>query len=183
MGCKPEHYIQKSQIGEKLIANRKLFLSKRAVHSFGGYANQQLRRLENALAEDEVSQAIKEKHLLKSMQGVIESFKDKYTTFENGSMVLYCYLVPLLFFIPILNNGKTVPGNLDVANNTLWLFILEVGVTLLRRILSSLGLSLLSGVFGVLSTLVGILTLAAFICAISGNAFKIPKLGEIKIIK
>lgn len=94
-----------------------------------------------------------------------------------------CQLVPLLFFIPILNNGKTVPGNLDVANNTLWLFILEVGVTLLRRILSSLGLSLLSGVFGVLSTLVGIFTLATFICAVSGNAFKIPKLGEIKIIK
>lgn len=89
LGCKPEHYIQKSQIGEELIANRKLFLSKRAVHSFGGYANQQLRRLENALAEDEVSQAMKEKHLLKSMQGAIESFKDKYTAFENGSMVLY----------------------------------------------------------------------------------------------
>lgn len=95
----------------------------------------------------------------------------------------YCYLVPLLFFIPVLNNGKADPGNLDVANNTLWLFILEVGVTLIRRILSSLGLSLLSGVFGVLSTLVGILTLAAFICAISGNAFKIPKLEKIKIIK
>lgn len=95
----------------------------------------------------------------------------------------YCYLVPLLFFIPVLNNGKADPGNLDVANNTLWLFILEVGATLIRRILSSLGLSLLSGVFGVLSTLVSIFTLAAFICAVSGNAFKIPKLEKIKIIK
>lgn len=47
LGCKPEHYLYATPIGISMIAERKMFLSKRAVHSFGGYANQQLRRLED----------------------------------------------------------------------------------------------------------------------------------------
>ena len=57
LGCKPEHYLVLTDTGQKLLDNRKLFLSKRAVNSFGGYAVQQLRRLENALARDRLPQA------------------------------------------------------------------------------------------------------------------------------
>jgi hypothetical protein len=56
LGCKPEHYIR-FRIGKEMIANRKLFLSQRAVASFGGYANQQLRRLENAIAREHCRRA------------------------------------------------------------------------------------------------------------------------------
>lgn len=62
---------------------------RRAIHSFGGYATQQLRRLENAIARDKLSQARKEEHILKSMQNAVKSFEDRYSSFENGSMVLY----------------------------------------------------------------------------------------------
>lgn len=89
LGCKPEHYFYISDIGREMIANRKTFLSKRAVHSFGGYANQQLRRLENALARDRLSQARREEHILNSMKGAVKSFESRYTIFENGSIVLY----------------------------------------------------------------------------------------------
>lgn len=89
LGCKPEHYVYISDIGREMIANRKMFLSKRAVHSFGGYANQQLRRLENALARDRLSQARREEHILNSMKGAVKSFESRYTIFENGSIVLY----------------------------------------------------------------------------------------------
>ena len=89
LGCKPEHYFFITDIGQEMIDNRKLFLSRRAVHSFGGYANQQLRRLENALARDRLSQARKEEHILKSMQNAVKSFEGRYTSFKNGSMVLY----------------------------------------------------------------------------------------------
>ena len=89
LGCKPEHYFFIPDIGQEMIDNRKLFLSRRAVHSFGGYANQQLRRLENALARDRLSQARKEEHILKSMQNAVKSFEGRYTSFKNGSMVLY----------------------------------------------------------------------------------------------
>lgn len=89
LGCRPEHYFLITDIGQSMIDNRKLFLSKRAVHSFGGYATQQLRRLENALARDKLSQARKEEHILKSMQSSVKAFEEKYTSFEHGSLTLY----------------------------------------------------------------------------------------------
>lgn len=50
LGLKPEHYLYLSPAGRALVENRRMFLSKRAIHSFGGYANAQLRRLENKAA-------------------------------------------------------------------------------------------------------------------------------------
>lgn len=88
LGCKPEHYFHITQIGQEMIDNRKLFLSKRAVNSFGGYASQQLRRLENAIARDRVSQTRKEEHILNSMIGAIHGFEGRYTKFEKGSVRL-----------------------------------------------------------------------------------------------
>lgn len=73
LGCRPEQYMVCTDIGREMIENRKLFLSKRAVNSFGGYANQQLRRLENALARDKLPQARKEEHIL--MKAGIGSLK------------------------------------------------------------------------------------------------------------
>lgn len=89
LGCKPDHYFFITDIGKRMIDNRKLFLSKRAVDSFGGYATQQLRRLENALARDRMSQARKEEHILKSMQRSLKCFEGKYTSFKHGSVALY----------------------------------------------------------------------------------------------
>ena len=89
LGCKREHYIHCTGVGVAMIDNRKLFLSRRAVHSFGGYANQQLRRLENALARDKMEQARKEEHILKSMQNAMKSFEGRYTEFDNGSITLF----------------------------------------------------------------------------------------------
>ena len=89
LGCKPEHYFLMTDIGREMIDNRKMFLSRRAVHSFGGYANQQLRRLENALARDKMSQSKKEEHILKSMQGAIKTFEKRYTHMDEGSLVLF----------------------------------------------------------------------------------------------
>lgn len=89
LGCKPEHYLYTTSLGLAMITERKMFLSKRAVNSFGGYATQQLRRLENALARDRVPQAMKEKHILQSMESAMKSFKDRYTSFKNGSFKIY----------------------------------------------------------------------------------------------
>ena len=89
LGCKPEHYIQISDIGKEMIANRRLFLSQRAVASFGGYANQQLRRLENAIARDALPQGRREEHIRQSMENSMSAFERKYTSFEAGSIVLY----------------------------------------------------------------------------------------------
>ena len=89
LGCKPEHYIYMTDIGREMIANRNIFLSKRAIHSFGGYANQQLNRLESALARDRLAQAQKEEHIRRSMENSVKSFEDRYTEFEAGSIKLF----------------------------------------------------------------------------------------------
>lgn len=52
LGLKPEHYLYKTAIGEELIENRKLFLSKLAVKTFGGFANSMLKRLYNGSMSD-----------------------------------------------------------------------------------------------------------------------------------
>ena len=88
LGCKPEHYFNVTSIGRELIDNVHLFLSKRAVYSFGGYANAQLRRLQNALARDKYSQTEKEQHMLSSIKGAMYSFDERYKHFENGSIML-----------------------------------------------------------------------------------------------
>jgi len=88
LGCKPEHYLMFSPVGQEFIDNRKMFLSKRAVYSFGGYANQQLRRLQNALARDSYPQAEKERHILGSIKSAMRSFHDMYASFPEGAISL-----------------------------------------------------------------------------------------------
>lgn len=94
LGCKPEHYIYMTDAGREMIDNRKMFLSKRAIYSFGGYANQQLNRLEAALARDHLAQAQKEEHIMRSMKNSIASFESLYTNFEAGSIKLFTDVSP-----------------------------------------------------------------------------------------
>ena len=89
LGCKPEHYFVKTEIGKAMIDNRKMFLSQKAADSFGGYATQQLRRLENALARNRLPQERQEEHMLHAMQSSMKSFQDRYAEFENGAIRLY----------------------------------------------------------------------------------------------
>ncbi len=86
LGCKPEHYLVLTDIGTKLIKHRKLFLSQRAARSFGGYANQQLRRLECALARDHMPQSQKERHVLNSVKNSLDAFKlqEKHSEKKHG---------------------------------------------------------------------------------------------------
>lgn len=86
LGLKPEHYLYLNDIGQMLIDNKKLFLSRKAIQSFGGYADAQLRRLQNALARDSFPQSEKEQHIFNSVKNAMHSFNSSYKNFENGSM-------------------------------------------------------------------------------------------------
>ena len=88
LGLKPEHYLYLHPIGEELIRHRKLFLSKKAVHSFGGYANQQLYRL-NQKAAHQLSQSGLEQHILKTLEFMKYDFDKKYSSFPEDSINLY----------------------------------------------------------------------------------------------
>lgn len=88
LGCKPEHYLYLSPIGKELINNKHLFLSKKCIHSFGGYADAQLKRLDNK-ASRLISQPEQELHILNSIKNAQYSFKDRYFTFDDDSIKLY----------------------------------------------------------------------------------------------
>lgn len=89
LGLDEEQYLIKSELGQELIDNSRLFLSKRAVKSFGGYADAQLRRLQNAIARDTLSQSGREKHILRSVMNALDDFNRGYAGKENGSIRLY----------------------------------------------------------------------------------------------
>lgn len=89
LGLDEEQYLIKTPMGQELIDNTNLFLSKRAAKSFGGYAGAQLRRLQNALARDALPQSEKERHILNSVRNALEDFQRRYENFEYGSIRLY----------------------------------------------------------------------------------------------
>lgn len=89
LGLRPDHYLYVSALGRELLDIRKLFLSKRAIHSFGGYADQQLRRLQNALARDSMAQSEREQHIFASVKNAMYNFTKNYKRFDNGSIRIY----------------------------------------------------------------------------------------------
>ncbi len=89
LGLNPEHYLYLDDFGRELIDNTRLFLSKRAIQSFGGYADAQLRRLQNALARDSYPQKEKEQHIFNSVKNAMYDFRKRYERFENGAIRMY----------------------------------------------------------------------------------------------
>lgn len=88
LGLKQEHYLFLTNVGREILANKTLFLSKKAVHSFGGYANAQLRRLENKSARL-VSQSQMEQHILKSIEHASVDLKERYFNMPDNAISLY----------------------------------------------------------------------------------------------
>lgn len=88
LGLKPEHYLYLSPIGQELLDNSHFFLSKKAIFSFGGYANQQLYRL-NQKAAHKLSQSELETHILKTLEFMKHDFNTKYSSFPEDSINLY----------------------------------------------------------------------------------------------
>lgn len=88
LGCLPEHYFHLSGIGKELLENRKMFLSRICISTFGGYAENQLRRMENK-ATRLVDQAQNEAYILKSINHAKYDFKNRYYPYDDSEVKLY----------------------------------------------------------------------------------------------
>lgn len=88
LGCLPEHYFHLSEIGKELLENRKMFLSRICISTFGGYAENQLRRMENK-ATRFVDQAQNEAYILKSINHAKYDFKNRYYPYDDSEVKLY----------------------------------------------------------------------------------------------
>lgn len=89
LGLDENQYLIKRPLGQELIDNAGLFISKRAAKSFGGYAGAQLRRLQNAIARDSMPQTEREQHILNSVRNSLDDFNRRYEDFECGKIKLY----------------------------------------------------------------------------------------------
>ncbi|WP_027625501.1 DNA polymerase beta superfamily protein [Clostridium lundense] len=90
LGCKEDHYFVLKREGRLLKDNANIFLSQKAISSFSGYANSQLRRLENALARDSYSKKEKEKHILETINSMFLKLSDRFKDIkEENKLHLY----------------------------------------------------------------------------------------------
>ncbi|WP_010244163.1 nucleotidyltransferase domain-containing protein [Acetivibrio cellulolyticus] len=89
LGTNPDHLLIITEEGKLLRDNVDLFLSRRAIASFGNYATAQLRRLQNALARDNYPQKEKEQHILNSILGQMDHLKRTYKSFTGSEINLY----------------------------------------------------------------------------------------------
>ena len=88
LGLEPWQYFYVTDIGQALIDNRNMFLSKRAIHSFGGYASSQLRRLENRAART-MEQSKREEFILRSIENAKYTFPTKFFGYPEDAIKLY----------------------------------------------------------------------------------------------
>lgn len=88
LGLLPEHYLYINNYGQYLIDNKDIFLCKRVVNTFGGYAYAQLRRLDNK-AMRTVSQSAQEQHILHSIENASTTFPDRYFSYDTDQIRLY----------------------------------------------------------------------------------------------
>lgn len=88
LGLKSEHYLYVSYIGQEILNNAHMFLSKRAIKTFGGYAEQQLYRLKQKVAHN-MKQNELEEHIFKTLQSIQNGFNEHYTSFNDDNIKLY----------------------------------------------------------------------------------------------
>lgn len=81
-----KEYLIFNEVGEKLIDNAKLFLSKKCYKTFNGYAVAQLRRVENYLAETEYTQEQKNKHIVETMNIAMDKLAETNDLFKQGNI-------------------------------------------------------------------------------------------------
>ena len=89
LGLDDDQYYIRSKLGQRLLDNRYLFLSKRAAASFGHFADAQLRRLQNAIARDSLPQSEREQHILRSVRNSLEDFNKRQREEERNNTRLY----------------------------------------------------------------------------------------------
>ena len=79
-------YLIFNEVGKELLDKANMFLSKRCINSFGGYAVAQLRRLENALCHDAYTEEEQNKHIRDTIEVAMSKLEEKNQIFANHSI-------------------------------------------------------------------------------------------------
>lgn len=87
-GLENWQYLKLHPIAKELLNSKKMFLSKICIHTFGNYANSQMRRLQNKSARL-LGQKENEEYILKSIRNAEYEFKSRYYPYDADSVKLY----------------------------------------------------------------------------------------------
>ena len=82
LGLNEDQIIYISPIWEMVLVNKDIFLSRKVINSFGGYATQQLRRLDSKSARN-VGQSNIEEYIKSSLRHAEEEISTHYPPIEN----------------------------------------------------------------------------------------------------
>lgn len=93
LGCRPEHYLYLSKVGQMFLDNRKLFISKRCINTYGGFGAKQFRRLQNALSRDSFTVAQREEYILRTIKSLKTYFSNKYKGIQRKPLKLISQLL------------------------------------------------------------------------------------------
>ena len=118
LGCRREDYLLLTSVGQQLLDHRRMFLSRRAIRTFSGYAGQQLRRLENALARDAYPAEVKERHIMGSCRNAVFTFPERYRTFAPEQIRLS---------IAPVGGGEQIVADVDMKQVPLRVFTGMIG--------------------------------------------------------
>ncbi len=89
LGVDDDSIVQMDNVGKYMRDNQDMFLSKKAIKSFGNYSNAQLRRLQNALCHDSLQEADRLKHLKNSLEGQMDHINRNYKSFGENALKIY----------------------------------------------------------------------------------------------
>lgn len=105
---------------------------------------------------------------------------DKADVEKNKAMAIVGYIIPILFFIPLISDGKNSPFAKFHANQQLVLLIAAVVINIVGGIIPFLGWFIilpLGCIFLLVVAIMGIIN------ASKGEMKKLPLIGGIEIIK
>lgn len=88
LGLSDDQIFYKHPVWDEILDNQDMFLSRRAIATFGGYANAQLRRLENKAVRD-ADQTKREENILNSINFASEDFRTRYQKIDTDSLKLF----------------------------------------------------------------------------------------------
>ena len=88
LGLRPCDYLYMDSTGQELVKNAHMFLSKRCMYTFGGYANAQLRRLQQR-SMHHLEQAQRENHIKKSIEHASQVFRTEVARYDDEQLSLY----------------------------------------------------------------------------------------------
>lgn len=84
----PDHYLYLSDIGQELLNNKDMFISKKCINTFWGYSEQQARRMLNKAARKQ-SQEEFEQYILNTINNASYTFKERHFPYDDSAVNLY----------------------------------------------------------------------------------------------